>query len=518
MKIIENNNKKSINKFNQTILQLQNEIEEKNKIIEKQKQEIISHRACYIRLLEQLKLEKLRRYSSSSEKNPLQSDLFDEPGIELDQELNDLLDDTIDVESYKRKKHPTRKPLPKNIPREIVVHDLSEQEKICSCGEHLERIGEEISEQIKYIPAQLSVIQHVRPKYACKPCQENVKIAPMPILLLPKCIAGPELVAYTIIAKYCDHIPLYRQAAIWERFGIDMPRSSLCGWLMKVAEICKPLIEVMKKHLLSHDYIQADETTVQVLDEIGRDNKTKSYMWAYRGGDKPYLIYEYHPTRAGYHAENFLTGFSGYLQSDAYAGYNFATEKQSIIRIGCMAHARRKFADVIKISKSKGIAHDAIKFFKSLYKIENEARNKNLKPQQRFLLRQEKSIPVLTAFKSWLDSHLTKTPIQSKIGEAIRYALSNWEFLNNYLLDGRIEIDNNLLENAIRPFALGRKNWMFNGSPRGAEAGAIFYSLIETCRANKIEPYKYLCAMLNQIRFCKSQDDYKKLLPQFIEL
>jgi transposase len=312
----------------------QQEIEKKDYRIKSQQQEIISQKERYIRLLEEFKLERSRRFSSSSEKNLFQSDLFDEPGIEILGELKDQLDDMIDVQSYIRKKHPVRKSIPKDIPREVIIHDISDSEKICNCGSHLVRIGEEISEQIKYIPAQLSVVQHVRPKYACKPCQENVKIAPMPILLLPKCIAAPELISYTIIAKYRDHIPLYRQEVIWERLGLDMPRSSLCGWLMKVSELCETLFKINQKLMLAHDYIQADETTIQVLDEIGRDNKTKSYMWCYRGGGgKPIIIYEYQPTRGGYHAENFLTGFKGYLQSDAYSGYNFAEKNNEIIKV-----------------------------------------------------------------------------------------------------------------------------------------------------------------------------------------
>lgn len=493
-------------------------IEELEKIIFLQQQEIISHKERYVRLLEEFKLEKSRRFSPSSEKNILQSDLFDESDVEIVGELKDQLDDSIDVQSYTRKKHPVRRSIPQDIPREIIVHDINEAEKICNCGAHLIKIGEEISEQIKYIPAQLSCIQHVRPKYACKPCQENVRIAPMPVLLLPKSIATPELVAYTVIAKYCDHIPLYRQQAIWDRLDIDMPRSSLCGWILKVAELCEPLIKLMQNKIINYDYLQADETTVQVLDEIGRDNKTKSYMWCYRGGgDKPNIIYEYQPTRGGYHAEKFLAGFKGYLQSDAYSGYNFADRNNDIVKVGCMAHARRKFADIIKIAKSNGLATDAIKFFKAFYKIEKDARENNLSSQDRFNLRQEKSAPILISFKSWLDVHLTKTPIQSKIGEAIRYTLSNWEALNNFLKDGRVEIDNNLIENAIRPFALGRKNWLFMGSPSGAKAGAIFYSLIETCKANNVEPYKYFCKMLHQIRLCETESDYQKLLPQFIE-
>jgi hypothetical protein len=361
------------------------------------------------------------------------------------------------------------------------------------------------------------VVQHVRPKYACKPCQENVKIAPMPSLLLPKSLATPELIAYTIIAKYCDHIPLYRQQNIWNRLGIDMPRSSLCGWLLKVSELIEPLVKLLRLHIIAYDYAQADETTVQVLDEMGRNNKTKSYIWCYRGGGvKPCIVYEYQVTRGGYHAERFLSGFRGYLQSDAYSGYNFADKNDGIVRVGCMAHARRKFADIIKISKMNGLAHEAIKFFKALYKIEKEAREENVLPSARLLLRDEKAKPILAAFKIWLDNHLTKTPVQSKIGDAIRYTLSNWEFLNNYLKDGRIEIDNNLLENAIRPFAVGRKNWLFMGSPSGAKAGAIFYSLIETCKSNDIEPYQYFCTMLHRIRECVNENDYRELLPQNI--
>ncbi len=398
-------------------------------------------------------------------------------------------------------------------------HDICEEEKICGCGAHLVKIGEEITEQLKYIPAQLSVVQHVRSKYACKPCQENVKIAPMPLLFLPKSIATPELVAYTIVAKYCDHLPLYRQEGIWNRLEIDMPRSSLCGWILKTAELCEPLVALLQKNIIAYDYAQADEPTVQVLDEVGRDNTTKSYMWCYRGGgEKVSIVYEYQPTRGGHHAAEFLRGYKGYLQSDAYSGYQFADKNSDIVRVGCMAHARRKFADVIKAAKSNGLANEAMKYFRALYKIENTARKNNDSPENRFKLRYEKSQPILTALKTWLDTHLTKVPEQSKISGAIRYTLSNWALLTNYLKDGRIEIDNNLIKNAIRPFALGRKNWLFAGSPSGAKAGAILYSLIETCKANHVEPYKYFCTMLHRIRECASEDDYRKLLPQFIKI
>lgn len=283
---------------------------------EKELQEISSYKEKYFSLLEELRFEKQRHFSPSSEKNLLQSDIFDEAGIDVSDEVKEEIQDEIQVEAYTRKKHPVRKPLPADLPREIVLHDIAEEEKICDCGTSLIRIGEEITEQLKYIPAQLSVVQHVRPKYACKPCQENVKIAPMPLLLLPKSVASPELVAHIITSKYCDHVPLYRQEAIWRRLNIDLPRSSLCGWILKTAALCEPLVKELQKHIISYDYAQADETTVQVLDEIGRDNTNKSYMWVYKGSGiaKPSIVFDYQETRGGYHAQTFLKGFKGFLQ------------------------------------------------------------------------------------------------------------------------------------------------------------------------------------------------------------
>ena len=373
-------------------------VEELHKIIVTLQYEHAAQKERYARLLEEFRLERSCRFGSSSEKDRFQQDLFDEAGIELTDELKEQLDDAIQVKSHSRKKHPTRRKLPGDLPREVIIHDIEESEKICSCGEHLIKIGEEISEQLKYIPAQLSVIQHVRPKYACKPCQDNVKIAAMPTLLLPKSIATPELVAYTIIAKYADHIPLYRQEAIWERLEIDMPRSSLCGWILKVAEICEPLIRLLQQRIISDAYVQADETTVQVMNEVGRDNRTKSYMWVYRGGgEKTSIVYEYQASRSGYHAEKFLHNFRGYLQTDAYSGYNFANNNEAIIQIGCMAHARRKFADILKIAKTDGLAKEALKFIGALYGIEKISREKNLSHENRYQLRIEKAVPILAS-------------------------------------------------------------------------------------------------------------------------
>ncbi len=482
--------------------------------------ELTSYKEKYARLIEDLRLARQQRFAPSSEKNIWQPDMFDEAGVELTDELKAQIEESTETKNKEPKNRPVRRSLPKDFPRERIVYDIPESEKICACGAHLVQIGEEMSEQLKYIPATLSVVQHVRPKYACKPCQENVKIAAMPVLLLPKSIATPELIAHTIVTKYTDHVPLYRQEAIWQRLEVDLVRSSLCAWVLKTAELCAPLVRCSRQLILQSGYIQADETTLQVLEEVGRSNTNKSYMWVYRGGDrdKPSLVFMYEETRGGYHAREFLSGFKGYLQSDAYSGYHWVEKTEDICSVKCFAHARRYFADCAKLSKKPGLAAKALEFFRRLYALEKRAREADLSAQGRYELREKQAPPILAEFKQWLEEYLPKVPPRQKLGQAIQYALNNWKELNHYLKDGRIEIDNNLVENAIRPFAIGRKNWLFCGSPRGAQAGAILYSLLETCKANGIEPYRYFVAMLHRIRLCTTDEDYRQLLPQFIQL
>jgi transposase len=471
-------------------------LEESYQIILNLQQELKNEKLKNAYLFEQFRLAKQQRFAPHTEKNIYQADLFDEAGIE--QEESAETKDTIEVKNHQRKKHPIRKPLSADLPREQIIHDIKEDEKVCVCGTELSLIGEEITEQLKFIPAQLSVVQHVRYKYACRPCQENVRIAPMPLLLLPKINATPELVAHTIIAKYADYIPLYRQAKIWSRVDIDLPRSTLCSWLINVANLCEPLDHLLRKDLLLENYIQADESPIQVLKEPGRKDTNKSFLWVYRGGGK--VIFDYQQTRGGYHARELLQGFKGYLQTDAYSGYHFIDKDEDIISVGCMAHARRPFAQLAKLAKKEGLATKALLYFKQLYAIEAYARESHLSHEQRHVLRNEKAPSILQELKSWALHHLTKVPKQHQLGKAIYYVLNNWEALTRYLKDGQLEIDNNKIENLIRPIALGRKNFLFMGSPAGAKAGAIFYSLIATCTANGVEPYKYFCTMLHQIR------------------
>jgi transposase len=277
--------------------------------------ELSSYKEKYTYLVEQVRLAKQQRFSFSSEKSLLQADLFDEAGIELPEEVKETLFGSSEEakSNSSNKKRQGRKSIPADLPREVIVHDLPLSEKICACGHELTKIGEEISEQVKYIPAKLSVVQHVRPKYACKTCQEHVKIAAMPQLLLPKSLATPELVAHILVAKYMDHIPLYRQETIWQRIGLDMPRSSLCGWILKTAELCGPLVKLLQNKIIQHDHVQADETSLQVLNETGRTNLSKSTMWVYKGGGlkHPCVVFDYQETRGGYHAQAFLKGFKG---------------------------------------------------------------------------------------------------------------------------------------------------------------------------------------------------------------
>jgi transposase len=440
--------------------------EERIQLIYRLTAELSSYKEKCNYLVEQLRLAKQQRFSPSTEKNLLQADLFDEAGVELANDVKETIADQVEEvqrDGYK-KKHPVRKPIPADLPREVVIHDLPASEKICVCGNELVRMGEEISEQVKYIPAKLSVIQHVRPK------QENVKMAAMPQLFLPKSLATPELVAHILVAKYIDHIPLYRQETIWQRIGLDMPRSSLCGWIIKTAELCAPLIKQLHNKLIQYDYIQADESRLQVLNEAGRANVSKSTMWVYKSGNlvHPCVVFDYQETRGGYHAQNFLKGFKGYLQTDAYSGYNFTEQNEAISPLGCLAHARRPFAELAKLSKNTGLAWEALHYFQRLYAIEKQAREARLSHQQRYELRHQQAPPIFAEFKNWLETHVTKVPKQHKLGQGIQYTLRHWHKLTGYLKEGRLEIDNNAVENLIRPLALGRRNWLFAGSPTGA--------------------------------------------------
>ena len=432
----------------------------------------------------------------------------------------------IAVTGHSRKKR-GRKPLPADLPRVDIVHDLDESEKHCPCGCELKRIGEDISEKLDYVPATLQVERHIRYKYACPACEgveddgPTVKIAPAPPQLIEKSNATSGLVAHIVCSKFEDALPLYRQEKIFARLGVELPRSTMCSWLIKVAEKHQKLVALLLGEIRSGPVVNADETTIQVLQEPDRADTSKSYMWLFRGGDPehPSLVFQYHPTRSGKVALEYLSGYQGYVQCDGYNGYNALGREKGVTLVGCWAHARRKFDKVIKARGSKkkqGTAEKAIEFIGKLYRIEKEARQLELTADGIRELRQQKSRPVLDKFKDWLEAKLPLTPPKGLLGTAIRYTLNNWKRLVRYLEDGRLRPDNNLAENAIRPFVVGRKNWMFAGHPNGANAAAFYFSLIETAKANGLKPYDYLRYLFDRLPLIESEDDYKQLLPQYL--
>jgi len=423
--------------------------------------------------------------------------------------------------------------LPPDLPRVDVIHDIPEEEKQCECGVELSLIGQDVSEKLDYVPAKIRVIRNIRLKYACKSCEgvesegPTVKIAPVPVQLLPKSIASEGLIAHLIVSKFADGLPLYRQQKIFGRLGIELSRATMANWVVKASQQCQPIIEHLQEEIRSGPLINVDETPYQVLNEPGRHNTSKSYMWVFKGGPEssPGLLYQYHPTRSGDVALDFLSDYQGYVQSDAFSGYERLSEKKGIRHAGCWAHARRYFVDVIKAKKKnrskriqpKSLADEALLFIGQLYQIEKDAKIKNLEPQEIYQLRQEKAKPLLDDFKTWLDAKQQITPPKGLLGKAINYALNHWEKLIVYIEDGRLRPDNNAAENAIRPFVVGRKNWLFAGHPNGAEAGATFYSLVETAKANGLEPYNYLRYIFEKLPLAQTDEDYKNLLPQYVD-
>jgi transposase len=474
-------------------------------------------------LLEQFKIAQQKQFGKSSEKDSGQFELFNEAEQLIDEEV--AKNEDKEIINYTRNK-PKRKPLPKDLPREIMIVDLSDEEKSCDCcGNDLHQMGEKKSEKLEFIPAQIKVIETIRPQYSCRHCEKTatkvqVKIAPVPLSPIPKSIATPSLLSQIITSKYQYSLPLYRQETIFMQHGIELNRKTMSEWMIKSSTLFKPIIEQLHQHLLKQPVVQADETTLKVIQE----DKSKCFMWVYcTGTDSPgengkknkiknIVLYDYHASRAGSCAVDYLKGFNGYLQADGYKGY----EKVDADLIGCMAHARRKFKDAQTAQpKNKlGRADIAIKKIAKFYQIEKTI--KGLSVHEKYDIRQEKSQPLLNDFKKWLDKTILQVLPKSAIGKAIQYSLNQWHKLSGYIKNGDINIDNNRAERAIKPFVIGRKNWMFCNTASGANASAILYSLIETAKANGLTPFNYLMFLLEELP--KQPDNLDYLMPWNVEL
>lgn len=468
---------------------------------------------------EKLRLGRVKRFGRKTEASgQLEIDLniFDEDGEEITSEVSLTTETEPNKETItytRNKKTIGRRIDTSKLPREVIIHDLSEVEKCCSkCGNQLIKFGEDKSEQLEYVPAQIKVIEHICPKYTCRHC-ETVKIASKPDMPIPKSMATPSLIAEVISKKYEQHLPWYRQSKIFAQDGLDIPANTICNWFLLAGEAIEALGISLKEQINNTHILQADETPVKIL----RDN-IRGFMWAYHSlePNNRFIWFEYNESRSGKVASDNLKNYTGILQTDGYGGYNNLRSKAGIISIGCFAHCRRHFTDVIKITNNNGKAYEVVKWIGKLYQLEELAREQGLSFTARREIRQKQAPPILQKIYELLTKSIT--PPKSVLGKAIGYALNHWEHLTKYIDYGEAEIDNNLIENQIRPFALGKKNWLFLGNAETAKTAALFYSLIQSCKLNGINPKKYLIHVLYQTgKMRRREVDPKNLLPQFID-
>lgn len=405
-----------------------------------------------------------------------------------------------------------RKPLPDHLPRDTVVH--SPEATCCpDCGGHLKPLGEDVSEVLDYVPASFRVIRHVRPKLACGSCDTIVQ-APAASRPITRGMAGSGLLAHVLVAKYCDHLPLYRQSAIYAREGVDLERSTLADWVGPCSALLRPLVERLRQHVLTGEKLHADDTPVPVL--APGDGKTKTgRLWTYvrddrpAGNDTPPAVwFAYSPNRKGEHPQTHLKSFKGILQADAFAGFDALYAKGDILEAACWAHARRKFFEIHQAQGSP-IAAEALKRIAALYAIESKVRGQ---PPDIRRKGREPAKPLLDEFHAWLLDTRRQLSKKSGLAEAIGYALNHWQALIRYASDGRIEIDNNAAERALRAIALGRKNFLFAGSDAGGERAAAIYSLVGSAKLNNLDPEAYLRFVIERIADCRISE-LDSLLP-----
>jgi transposase len=425
--------------------------------------------------------------------------------------------DSVQVPAHRRAKR-GRKPLDAALPREVIRHELPETERICPHdGAELQEIGVEASEQLDIVPAQVRVIRHERVKYACPCCDRGLRVASAPVRLIPKGLLTASALAWVITAKYQDALPLYRQAAMLGRFGGEISRNTLAGTVVRVGAAVQPIVNLLRDTLLDAELIHGDETELQVLKEPGRAAQRKSYLWAQMSGSGPPVrLFSYAASRSAETACKLYDGARGALLSDGYEVYANVAQTYRLVHLGCWAHARRRFveAEAALPKAARTPTQPAAQFIAAigeLYAIEANAREVSV--EERTRLRRENSRPVLARIEALLLAQLHSVLPGSLLGQALHYLSAQWPKLARFVEDGNYPIDNNLCENAIRPFVVGRRNWLFADTIGGATASANLYSLIETAKANGIEPYRYLCVLFAALPNASRLEDYEALLP-----
>ena len=485
-------------------------------------------------LQEQINLLLHKRFGANSEKyRAEQSDLFNEAEAyaeetgeqEIQAEESSADADVTSTEPAPSSQEsanpsvrkPGRKALPHELQRVEIIHDLPEDQRHCSEGHLLKEIGTEISEQLDIIPAKVQVLRHIRKKYACPCCQAEVKTAPLPPQPIPKSMASAGLLAYIATSKFLDALPLYRQSKQFLRIGVYLPRATLAQWMIRCGELIQALCNLMQEQLCQYPVLQMDETTLQVLKEEGREASSQSYLWVQRSGspDQPVVVFNYSPTRNQAVADQLLQGYSGTVQTDGYAGYPAVCAKNGLRHAGCWAHARRQFDEALKAQgkgqPKAGKASKALIMIQKLYRIETQIKYRSA--DEKYRIRQQQAVPILHEIKTWLDTSLTQVAPSSLTGKALGYLANQWSTLTVYCEDGRLDIDNNAVERAIRPFVIGRNNWIFSDTVKGAKASANLYSLIETAKLNGLEPFRYLQHVFKELPNAQTLDEIELLLP-----
>lgn len=459
---------------------------------------------------EQYKLGRAKRFGPSSEQTPFdQLSFFNEAEAEVyGKVLNEpFLSDVKPPRNLKKKGHKDK--ITRPLPTTVIDYRLTGEDTVCSkCGATLQEMKTEIRKELKVIPAQIQVTEHVQHVYVCRSCDRegtasNIVYAPMPNPVLRNSLASPSMIAHIMNRKYVEAIPLYRQEQQFKKYGIQISRQTLANWMIKSSEHhLKPLYDLMHRELVSKSVLHADETVLEVLCEPGRDATNDSYMWLYRtsGDSVPIVLYDYKPGRSGDYPKEFLKGFKGYLHTDGYAGYHKLSESKDgkpadVIQVGCWAHARRKWDEALKgVTDKEGVnainIQTGLEYCNTLFRLEKEL--KELSPEERYARRIEEAKPVIEAYFGWVKSMESKVVPKSLIGQAVTYSINQQKYLVGYLLDGRLEISNNRAERSIKPLVIGRNNWLFSNTPKGADASAVIYSIVETAKENNLNPFPYL--------------------------
>jgi len=458
-----------------------------------------------------------REFGPSSEQTPPgQGRLFDE-GEAISAPLDDE-DASVEVKAHARKR--TRRPrLSDDLPRVDIIHDLSDAEKVCpEHGCDLVPMGEEISEQLQFIPATVQVQRHICKKYTCPACEGRIVTARKPPQPIPKSVATPSLLSWVAVSKYADALPLYRQSQIFARIGFEVDRTTLARWMVACGELIVPLVNLLWDRLRAEAVVHMDETTVQVLAEPGKTPQSKSYMWVSVAGppDAGIVLFHYAPSRSGQVAKTLLEGYAGALMVDGYEGYEAACTPQ-VTRLGCWAHARRRFIEAQRLQpKGKtGKPDQALSWIHKLYGIERLLKDSSA--AETFTIRQARSVPILEQVRRWLDDTLPTVLPGSELGKAVSYLNQQWPRLIGYVDDGHRPIDNNRAENAIRPFVVGRKNWLFSQSVNGVTASANLFSLIETAKAHGVDPHRYLNHVFTELPKTNTIEQIEALLPDKVK-